>query len=520
VLLDLVVLVEAIDVMSVHRLDASQARAAVCPRPCAAGRHLVHDQGALPAVGGRGGSACAPRRDRMTRARARWLTSVSLAAILAVPAGSMAQPTAADPMAPRTPLAAPKTLPFRTPEAIAQREITVDEAIAFALENQPRIAQALQNWLAANERTWQALSPLLPQLSALGRLSYSGERSRLATDSTGSSISRTRTSVGSASITASQLIFDFGKTWAGRDAAKADAEFLREQVELQKDLIVLAVKESYLNQLLAARLVVVNAQALERAELNLRSAKGFFEVGTRPKSDVTRAEVDVANARVDLIRAQNAVSLARIALNTAMGVAIDSPTRLVDILGYQKFEVDRDTLVAESLRRRPEYRQSRFQVDAAEARVRQAFRNFWPDLVGVGTYGTTDSRINTLNNGVVNSDGPEWTLAAVANVRATELQVWQEVEQAHVSLIESEQRIFAAQKAVESAQENFRLAQGRFDAGVGTIIDLTDAQLALTQAQARRSPTTAWPSPGSSAPSAVASGRVVNTRRPERVGQP
>ena len=39
------------------------------------------------------------------------------------------------------------------------------------------------------------------------------------------------------------------------------------------------------------------------------------------------------------------------------------------------------------------------------------------------------------------------------------------------------------QQAVESAQENFRLSQGRFDAGVGTIIELTDAQLALTQAQ-------------------------------------
>jgi len=56
------------------------------------------------------------------------------------------------------------------------------------------------------------------------------------------------------------------------------------------------------------------------------------------------------------------------------------------------------------------------------------------------------------------------------------------VEQAHLNVIEGEERIQAAKKAVESARENFRLAQGRFDAGVGTIIELTDAQLALTQA--------------------------------------
>ena len=48
---------------------------------------------------------------------------------------------------------------------------------------------------------------------------------------------------------------------------------------------------------------------------------------------------------------------------------------------------------------------------------------------------------------------------------------------------EAQERIAATQTAVASAQENFRLAQGRFDAGVGTILELTDAQLFLTQAQ-------------------------------------
>ena len=55
-------------------------------------------------------------------------------------------------------------------------------------------------------------------------------------------------------------------------------------------------------------------------------------------------------------------------------------------------------------------------------------------------------------------------------------------KQALMNVDEADQRIQAAQVAVASAQENFRLAQGRFDAGVGTILELTDAQLALTQA--------------------------------------
>ena len=59
-----------------------------------------------------------------------------------------------------------------------------------------------------------------------------------------------------------------------------------------------------------------------------------------------------------------------------------------------------------------------------------------------------------------------------------------DVEQAYIAVTEAAERIGATGKAVESAEENLRLAQGRYDAGVGTILDLTDAQLALTNAQA------------------------------------
>jgi outer membrane protein TolC len=213
---------------------------------------------------------------------------------------------------------------------------------------------------------------------------------------------------------------------------------------------------------------------------------------------VTRAEVDVANARVSLIRAQNAVSLSRISLNTVMGIAVNTPTRVMDILAYEPFPVDRDTLVAEALRRRAEYRQAKYQLDAAEAIVRQNFRNFFPDIVASGTYGAARADMNEIYSYGVQLN---WSIfdggnkiarykeakalldSSRANVRDTELTIWQQVEQAYVNLISAEEQIGAAQKAVESAQENFRLSQGRFDAGVGTIIELTDAQLALTQAQ-------------------------------------
>ena len=434
-----------------------------------------------------------------------------------LPGWAAAQPTSADPMAPRRPLPVPAGLmPFLTPPEVAAREVTLEETVAIALGNQPQIQARIGDYIASLQRINQALSPMLPQLSTQALGTRVDQSTRVHFSNGSSAHSSGDATIGSGRISLSQLLWDFGRTWAATDAAKALAESTREAVEIQKDLIVLAVKEFYFNQLFAARLVVVNAQALERAELNLRSAKGFFDVGTRPKSDVTRAEVDVANARVDLIRAQNAVSLARIGLNTAMGIAINSPTRIRDILTYQKLALDPDTLVEEALRRRPDYRQAKFNADAAEATVRQTFRDFFPNFFGTTSVGGSTNS----GGGQSNVDAPgvafasktnsgdwqvgvelRWSIfdggnkiarwkeakatvdAAKARVRDSELTIWQQVEQAYVSVNEAEERIGAAQKAVESAQENFRLFQGRFDAGVGNIIELTDAQLALTQAQ-------------------------------------
>ncbi|MEK7387677.1 MAG: TolC family protein, partial [candidate division NC10 bacterium] len=301
-----------------------------------------------------------------------------------------------------------------------------------------------------------------------------------------------------AQVQLSQLLFDFGKNLAAGEAARRLAEVAVEDVELQRQLIALTVKEAYTNFLFALRLIRVQEEAVQRAELNLKSAKGFFEVGTRPKSDVVRVEVDVANARLDLIRARNAQRTARVALNTAMAIDVDAPIQIQDNLLFQAVTMDRTQLRADALRQRPEYRQVKLRVQAAEATERQMYRNFFPDISGSGTYGGSQSQLNE-----------QWTLGltfswslfdggsriaryqeakanlegAKARVKSQELDIIQNLEQAEIAVEEAQERIQAAQALVASAQENFRLAQGRFDAGVGTTLELADAQLALTQAQ-------------------------------------
>ena len=435
----------------------------------------------------------------MPRIPSRSLRLLLALAVLPAPAWAQAQAPAV--MPPPSPLLAPQGIrSFPIPPQIVGRELTLEEGVQIGLDNAPKISAAAGDYLAARQRVNEALSPLLPQLSG----QWNGfDNQTVASTSGGASSPQlrtvtTRALTTSATVTASQLLFDFGKTWAATDAAKASAESFRHAIELQRQTIALNVKTSYFTLLLAKRLVGVNIAALDRADLNLKSAKGFFEVGTQPRFFVTRAEVDVANARVSLIQSQNAVALARVSLNTAMGIAINSPTEVKDILAYEPYSVDKDTLVTEALRRRPEYLQIKALADSAEATVRQKFRNFFPNIVGSGTYGSSRADMNEIysygvqltwsifdgGNMIAQYKEAKAGLDAVqARVRDTELTIWQDVQQSYLNVVATEQQIGAAQKAVDSAQENFRLSQGRFDAGVGTIIELTDAQVALTQAQ-------------------------------------
>src|SRR5262249_15355045 len=131
-----------------------------------------------------------------------------------------------------------------TPPEIAQRELSLAEVIAIAIDNQPQIAARFGDYAAALARINQALSPLLPQVSAAASATRDDSASRVFT-ATGSTFTGVTTTAITGRIAASQLLWDFGKTWAATNAAKALAESSREDIELQKDLIVLAVKEQY-----------------------------------------------------------------------------------------------------------------------------------------------------------------------------------------------------------------------------------------------------------------------------------
>src|SRR5215472_2739157 len=388
--------------------------------------------------------------------------------------------------------------PFPTPEETKGKVLSMDDAVKIALDNQPIIMARISDYQAQLQNIAIALSPQLPQISGQWNgfwnqipVSTQSPASQFVPNSSIRNVTiQTHTTTTTATVTAQQLLWDFGKTLAATAAARAGAKAFAENVEIQKQEAVRLVKEAYYSLVLSNRLVLVNQ----------RSAKGFFDVGTQPKSAVTRAEVDVATGQLNLITAVNNVNIFRLTLNQLMDIPVNTPTEIADNLAYQHVEFESKGLLNEAFARRPEYKQIKAQYEQADYTVKQQFRNFFPNVVAQGTYGAAGTDMNeTYSYGLqlnwsIFDGGNKIALykqaiaqrdAALARVRDTELTIWQQVERAFVTVQQAEEAIGAAQKGVESADENFRLSQGRFDAGVANIIELTDAQLALTTAQSQ-----------------------------------
>jgi outer membrane protein len=431
-----------------------------------------------------------------------------LGAASAGPGHAQEPPAPAPPARPLPPAAAPLPPPpppppdLSAPLPSAPGALTLDAAITQALTSQPEIRARLKDYDAARFRVDEALSVLLPQLTGVATATKSQAVIVQTTPSTGvTSVftsNREFQQTFNAQLQFSQVLFDFGQNGAAVQAARKAADASLSDYANQRLQVTDTVKEAYTNINLARHLIAVAQQSLDRAQLNLQSARGFYETGAQPFFTVTRAEVDVANAQVALIQARNAEDVARVALNTVLAIAVDAPTEVEDNLIFEPVALDPAPLHAAALAQRPEYRQAKLRADAFRAVVRQMERSLLPTITGNSFFGGSTTSLNQAWAATLAMTWPIFdggnTIARIreanANLGAAELRIKstalviaQQVEQARVNVREAAQRIEAAKTAVASARENYRLAQGRFDVRVGTIIELTDAQLALTQAQ-------------------------------------
>jgi outer membrane protein len=300
-----------------------------------------------------------------------------------------------------------------------------------------------------------------------------------------------------------QLIYDFGRTSNTVKINRENVKANEQDLVTTKQTVILNVQQAYFGVLQTQRLVEVAKDVVSQTKQHLDQAQGFYQAGTRPKIDVTKAEVDMANAQLALIQANNNYDVARVTLNNAIGFTQSLTFPVEDILGFTPREYQLEDIVKTAYGQRPEIEQIKAKQRSQEAAIKLAQSSYYPILSGNAQYlwrgyhmpndMTWDMFFGaTLSIPIFSGfSSPNQVSEQRANMKnlvsqeeALKLNIRLEAEQAYLSQKQATEQIRVTEKAVGQAQENYDLASGRYKVGVGSPLEITDAEVQLANAKA------------------------------------
>jgi outer membrane protein len=379
-------------------------------------------------------------------------------------------------------------------------KLSLRDCIDIALKNQPAIRVAQENVSAGLGRETQAASPFFPQVSA----STGYSESHALGGAFGESITKSYTTT----LSINQVIYDFGKTGNSLDATRWTTRSFQRDLDRTIQDVVLNVKQAYYALLAAKKLVLVAQKTIEQTESHLKQAQAFYQAGSKPRFDVTRAEVEVNNARLGMINAKNGVRIRTIALNNAMGIDPGKETEIDDSLPPASPVPSLEKAQEETLKNRPEMLKAEADIEAAKYRVRAETSNYFPTLSANGAYNwaTGTAEMGPLFQGDIQNSWNAGVMLTVplfqggltrgrvsearANMIALEAQrdvtrqsILLEVNQAYADLESATSRVGVMELSLQKARESLEIAQGRYEAGLGPYIEVTDAQLSAVNAE-------------------------------------
>jgi outer membrane protein len=425
---------------------------------------------------------------------------------LAIPAaGQSPQPTAPQPpgsaTAPATAtLPAPQTANPAAPGAVpAGTSLTRREAEALALQKNPQITVGKLRALMAGQYVREQRSALLPTayLSLTGVTASPG--ARISAGALNNPIIFPRAATGT---TVNQLISDFGRTTNLVSSAESSAKAEEETSAATTAQIVLAVDQAFYNALESKALLQVAQQTIDARQLIVNKINALTQAKLKSDLDLSFANVDLSQAKLLQLEAKNNYATALATLSAILGFSDQQQFELVESSSApQQPDADVNLLIMEALRQRPEVFALQDQVRSAE-KFASAEHDLWrPTVSALGTIGVAPVRNDALPNwyGAVgvnitipvfngflyNARGKTADLQTEVakqrlldernNIARDVRTAWQQSEQAF-------ERLGVTQQLREQANLGLNLAQARYNLGLGSIVELGQAELQKTEA--------------------------------------
>ncbi len=378
--------------------------------------------------------------------------------------------------------------------------LTLADAQKIAIQNEPRLASAALVARAAGQVVNEARSAYLP--SVYGNITGVGadEGTAVAAGALTTSSLSSRVAFG---VTVSQLVSDFGRTGNLTGSAKLRAQAQNQNVVTTRAQILLDVQQAYYSALGAQSVAKVAQAALDDRRLVLRQITALAASSLKSTLDVRFAEVAVSEAELALYQAQNDASSAQARLSAALGYGQTMSFDLVEESMPAPLGLDVDPLVAEALHDRPDLaaldlaRNAQHRFAEAEKDLRYPTLSALATVGAVPThdagyrgdhYGAAGMNLNipVFNGGLFSARRAEADLRAEAadkDFQELTLQISKDVRVAWQNANTAFRRLDVAARLVAEANEALRLAQARYDIGLGSIVELTQAQYTQTSAQ-------------------------------------
>jgi len=379
--------------------------------------------------------------------------------------------------------------------------------VELALAQHPRVLKAGEDAAAARARIGQAKSRRLPQAKLQAAYTYSEGFSQ---DFGGSSIINQfigldsfDTEWGTISGTASveQVLYAGGQIQAAVRASKFLAESESWKKKAVYDQVEFEAKQAFYDCLLTQALIEVAQDSVTTFERHRSDAAQMLEVGLVSRFEVLRAETELGARQTDLESACSAAKIALLNLRRILGTPQDRPIELSGNIEWIPPVEPVDTLIAEAKEHRAELLALDQAIKAAEQQVRVKWGEFLPKAAANAQYVKSEGDTMFQPEGFSVTVGAQWDIYAggrrkhevqEAKAQRNSLEhqradVWRLVEmdvrQAYIRVQESIAKIRKEKGTVELGREGLRLAQVRFQEGVGRQAETLDAELALTQAR-------------------------------------
>jgi outer membrane protein len=381
--------------------------------------------------------------------------------------------------------------------------LTLQDAEALAIKNHPQVQAAQLNYQASQQAVAEARAAYYPTLEADITGSQGNPQARIGAGYLAASRLWDRFGQG---ITVSQLITDSGRTRNLVASSRLQAQAGSQQYQATRYDVLLRVNQAYVQALQAQALVKVADETVAARQLLVDQVTALAQNKLRSQLDVSFASVNLAQAKLMLIRAQDGVQQAFAELTRALGLDQQQTYKLNEEPLPPSPPADSAEMVAQAFQQRPELaglrleRESAYRFESAEHDLSYPTVS----LIGVGGFipyihqltavpvppeyesAAVNVQIPIFNGGLFAARREAARFKAQAadqSVRDLEESIARDVRVAWSDSLTAYHQLDVTAELLRQATMALDLAQGRYNLGLSSIVELTQAQLNLTEAE-------------------------------------